>query len=105
MRSMFEIMGLVTDGKINTKEDAAALVDAEAAEIAEAGQIPVEEARKILLSNIGYCTGYYGSGAADRIMDLFETEHPIFGKTHPTADEALRIELEYANRRKENDGI
>ena len=98
MRSMFEIMGLVVDQEINTKEKAAALVDAEAAEIAEACQIPVEEARKTLLANIGYCTGYYGSAAADRIMDLFETEHPIFGKTHPTAEEALRLGMEYGER-------
>ena len=94
MRSMSEIMGVIADGKINTKEEAAAFVKAEAAELAEFYKIPFDQARADLLSDIGYCTGYLDPAAADRIMDLFETEHPYFGRTHPSPEEALRMGME-----------
>lgn len=74
MRSMREIMCAVVDGEINTKEQAAALVNEEALELAAAERISIEAARAMLLSNIGYCTGYYDNATADKILDLFETE-------------------------------
>jgi hypothetical protein len=101
MRSMAEIMGLIVDGKINTKEEAAAFVTAEAAEMAEFYGKPLEEMRATLLSNIGYCTGYLDHDAADRILEMFETEHPIFGKGHPTAEEAYALGIEYGKRSRE----
>jgi hypothetical protein len=87
-------MALVVDQEINTKDKAAALVDAEAAETAGFYEMPVEDARANLLASIGYCTGYYDTDTADRILDLFETEHPIFGRTHPTPAEALKMGME-----------
>jgi hypothetical protein len=95
---MFEIMSLVVDAQINTKEKAAALVEQEAAEMAEAYRWSIEAAKAKLLADIGYCTGYYDNATADRVMDLFETEHPIFGKTHPSAEEALRMGMEYGRK-------
>jgi hypothetical protein len=101
MRSMSEIMSSITDGKINTKEEAAALVAEEAAAAADFYKIPVKTAAANILSNIGYFTGYFDHATADRIMDLFDCEHPVFGRNHPTAEEAWRIGLEYGQRSKE----
>lgn len=96
MRSMRDIMCAVVDGEINTKAAAAALVNEEAAQVAQATGTPIEEARAVLLSNIGYCTGYYDNDFADQVLELFETEHPIFGRGHPTAEEALKMGMEWA---------
>lgn len=38
------------------------------------------EAIRLEKSNIGYWTGYLDSTTALRVLDLFETEHPIFGR-------------------------
>jgi hypothetical protein len=103
MKSIATIFGLVQDGTLNTKEQATKIVEAEAARMAEAGNVSIEQARKMMLVNIGYQTGYCSHQLADRIMDLFQTEHPIFGKTHPTAEEALRLGMEFGRRSlKEN---
>lgn len=59
----------------------------------------VEEAREFMSAyrtftphadvNIGYLTGYYGHTEAARLRDWFQVEHPIFGKTTPTVEQAL----------------
>lgn len=106
MRSMWEIINLAVDRKITTKEQAAALVKEEAAEIAGFYKITNEQATARLLNNIGYVTGYCSHEQADTIMELFDTQHPIFGRQHPSAEEALRMGMEYAQTRtakKEND--
>ena len=41
------------------------------------------------LSNIGYFSGYYGPEKMAKIQRVFKTAHPIFGRTVPTAREAL----------------
>ena len=73
-----------------TREKARELVAAEVGRIcaADAKRDPAE-VKKTLLSNIGYYTGYCDFETGDRICDLFETEHPIFGRRHPTAEEAF----------------
>ena len=101
MRSLFEILRLVVDGVITTKEEAAALVDEEVKEAVAAQHITAEDARKNLLASIGYASGYYSYKTADRLLELFDTEHPVFGKTHPTAEEALRMGMEYGKRSQE----
>jgi hypothetical protein len=100
---MMEILNLVMDGKISTKEQAAALVNEEVAALVEHYQLSEEEARKRLLESIGYVTGYLSHQQADRVMELFDTEHPVFGRQHPTADEAYRMGQEYANRNKKGE--
>ena len=40
-------------------------------------------------ANIGYLAGYYGQKDMDRILDWFQTAHPIFGRSHPTPEEAF----------------
>ena len=103
MRSMNGILNLVLDQQITTKEQAAALVAEEVAEMVAHYELSEEEARKRLLGNIGYVTGYLSHKQADNVMELFDTEHPFFGRQHPTAEEALRMGYEYAQRKKEND--
>jgi hypothetical protein len=97
---MREIINLAVDEELKTKEQAAALVEQEAAEIAEHNGISVEDARAKLLEDIGYVTGYLSHEQADRIMELFGTEHPIFGKGHPSMEDAYRLGKEYGERSK-----
>jgi hypothetical protein len=100
---MAEIVNLFVDGMIESKEAAAELVDREAKDAAEFYGIDLEEAKKKLLSNIGYVTGYLSHDQADRMMELFATEHPVWGRRHPTPEEAFELGLEYGTRdRKEN---
>lgn len=98
MRSMWMILSGVVDGQINTKEQAAALLDEEARDYAEALHLDEETARRQLRSNIGYMSGYYAHAQADRIMELFDTEHPIFGRNHPSPEEAFQLGLELAKK-------
>jgi len=49
-----------------------------------------EKARRIQLSNIGYFTGYCDAATARRVMRLFDTAHPIFGRSRPTPEEAFK---------------
>ena len=41
--------------------------------------------------NVGYFSGYYNEEKARKIMDVFETSHPIFGSHRPTAQEAYEM--------------
>lgn len=43
--------------------------------------------------NIGYWTGYLDQKKADRIRDWAGVTHPIFGRKHPTAEEAFAAGL------------
>ena len=101
MRSMMEILNLVMDRKITTKEEAAALVDEESQALVEQYHLSEEEARKRLLESIGKVTAYLSYQQADRIMELFDCEHPVFGRQHPTAEEAYRMGQEYRNKKGE----
>jgi hypothetical protein len=44
--------------------------------------------------NIGYLSGYYSSQEADRIRDWFKVQHPIFGLSSPSPEEAFAKGLE-----------
>lgn len=46
--------------------------------------------------NVGYLTGYMDTQTADRLMDWCETSHPIFGRSHPTPEEALTAGMKMA---------
>lgn len=48
-----------------------------------------EEAEIVERSNIGYFAGYYDSETSARVLDLFGSEHPIFGTRRPSPDEAM----------------
>jgi len=46
--------------------------------------------------NLGYYAGYYDEETMERVNRLFKTQHPIFGKTVPTATEALQAGMNRA---------
>jgi hypothetical protein len=98
MRSISEILNLALDGEITTPEEAAELIEEEVTDRIMVCHISAAEARSTVLENIGYATGYMTPENADRINDLFNTEHPVWGRTHPTAEEALRLGIEYGSR-------
>jgi ferric iron reductase protein FhuF len=89
--------------KAGTKERARELVDQQVSEMVDVLQYAEPEARRITLVNIGYYTGYLDHETADKIMDLFETEHPIFGRTHPSPEEAFRLGRELGERMKQRE--
>lgn len=53
-----------------------------------------KEAEEIERQNIGYFAGYYDHDIQDVVCKTFNTEHPIFGKTKPTGEQALRAGME-----------
>lgn len=60
-----------------------------------------EEAERIERENLGYYAGYYDAETAERVHRLFKTEHPIFGKRTPTAEEAFAFGRKWATEGKE----
>lgn len=84
--------------RYDTKEKARELVDMQVKEMVDTLHYDEAEARRITLVNIGYYTGYLDHETADRLMDLFETEHPVFGRTHPTPQEAFRLGRELGEK-------
>jgi hypothetical protein len=98
MMTMPEIIKLAL--KDGTKEGAADLVTQQVGEMMLVLGYTPEDARARVLTNIGYYTGYLDHETADKIMDLFETEHPVFGRTHPTPQEAFRLGKELGEQMK-----
>lgn len=45
----------------------------------------------VALSNIGYCIGYLDRETRRKLYKWLDVEHPIFGKTEPTPDEAFEM--------------
>lgn len=75
-----------------TKEKAQELVAQQVAEMTtQLDYKDPADARQRVLKGIGYYTGYLARADADKVMELFDTEHPVFGRTHPTAEEAYRL--------------
>lgn len=44
--------------------------------------------------NVGYLTGYFSAEEADRMRELFDVSHPIFGRKSPTPEQALKAGIE-----------
>ena len=100
MRSLDEIMRLASADDF-TRKNARAIVKEQVEEMVKVLEYDPAEARRIVLQNIGYYCGYYPAEFADRVYELFDTEHPIFGRTHPTPEEAFRLGQEWGQRSKE----
>lgn len=98
MMSIAEMISLAL--KDGTKERAQQIVQQRVDEMVKLLGYEASKARKITLANIGYHTGYLDDETADKVMDLFETEHPVFGRTHPTPAEAFRLGWELGEKRK-----
>jgi hypothetical protein len=70
--------------KCQDKEEASKFIEA-----AVASGTP----RNVVLSNIGYMTGYEDQASLDLIIKLFDTVHPIFGKRLPEPEAAFTLGL------------
>jgi hypothetical protein len=105
MRSVFELIQLVQDGEVNSIEQGRAVIEQEVQDRVNLLGTDETAARDILRSNIGYNTGYGDNELGDKVMEFYECEHPIFGKTHPTPEEALRMGIELGEKmRAEKEG-
>lgn len=80
------------------KEQATALLNERVAEMVAALHYTEDEARRMLLRNLGYAAAYYDDALADRIMDLYDTEHPIYGRKHPTPNEIFQMGIDGKRR-------
>lgn len=98
MMAISEMISLAL--KDGTKEKAQEIVQWKVNEMVDLLDYDKDEARRVTLINLGYYTGYLDHETADRVMDLFETEHPIFGRTHPTPEEAFRLGRELGEKMK-----
>jgi hypothetical protein len=106
MRSISEIINLVVDGVVTTKAQAKEIIEEEITARINICNMKEPEARKNLVDALGWATAGMNPKHADQLMTLFNTQHPIWGRTHPAPEEALRLGEKYAERRlnKENDG-
>ena len=57
-----------------------------------------EECERVAKVNLGYWAGYYDAETQERVNRLFNTEHPIFGKTQPTPEEAFEAGKRWAEK-------
>lgn len=99
MRTVDEIVRLAQHPQFS-KAQARALVDENVRQMVEILHYSQAEARSFQLRSIGYYTGYLDHASADRIMELFDTEHPIFGREHPTPEEALKKGIAFGEQMK-----
>jgi hypothetical protein len=55
---------------------------------------------RIQKSNLGYFAGYFDSRTMERVNRVFNTAHPVFGRTAPTLEEAFNARKEFAKTGK-----
>lgn len=99
MHSLFEFIELARDPN-TTQTQATAMVNENVRDLITYCDYARDEAHKTVLKNIGYFAGYYPADLADRVYSLFQTQHPVFGLTHPTPEEAFRIGMEHARNQR-----
>ena len=69
--------------RCHTKEEARRWMEAEVKEHLDAGyQKTEEDAKKVILDNLGYGAGYYDQKTATKILELFGASHPFFGRDY-----------------------
>lgn len=62
-----------------TPEEAAVWLEAEIKIYVDEHDKTPEEAKEIILHNLGYMAGYYSKETSMKIKRLFQADHPIFG--------------------------
>jgi len=87
--------------RVKTQQEAKEFLEALLQDISEKFGGTPESHRATQLSNIGYFTGYYDAETAERVVRLFGCEHPIFGRSRPTTDEAFDAGKRIGRRMKE----
>jgi hypothetical protein len=78
MRTPSEIMNLVTDGEITTREQAAAIIAEEVAARVQSRGITEAEARLGLLDSFAYISHYLSRQKAAQLSDLFDLDNPAW---------------------------
>ena len=84
--------------KVETKEEASKFIDNYTQYLTKTGNKSVEEAREVAEINVGYWTGYMSNEVGLRVLDLYDIDHPYFGRTRPSPQEALKIGYELARK-------
>ena len=62
------------------------------------------EAEMIVKTNLGYYSGYYDDETMIRVQNLFDCEHPVFGKAErglPTPAEAFQMGVDLATKEED----
>lgn len=72
-----------------TREEATDWLKREVERYATEFGIPATEAVRTIRINLGYMTGYGDSETAQRIFTFFDCQHPYFGTSRPSTEEAL----------------
>jgi hypothetical protein len=85
--------------KAQTKEEAKQYLNDYALYITEISHSNFESALEIAKENIGYFAGYYEKETYLRILELFETKHPVFGTEYPEASDAWDIDNQWVRVR------
>lgn len=62
---------------------------------------PGTDGRHSAMQSIGYMAGYEDRETKHLIFELFDTEHPIMGKSDPTSEEAFKLGQEWGLAMKE----
>jgi len=62
---------------------------------------PDIDGRHSAMSSIGYMAGYEDQETKHLIFELFETEHPLMGKSDPTPEEAFELGKQWGEAMKE----
>jgi hypothetical protein len=75
-----------------------------------AEQLPTAEtARQLIRRNLGYLAGYYDQATSQKVHDLFDADHPVFGGpdywTRVTFEEALRKGRELGDRMRRGEAL
>jgi hypothetical protein len=89
VKTMGQVMDVVAS--CETEEEAQRVFEMYVDSIRALADMTDLEAREIAMGNIGYASGYYGRKTCERILKLFDTSHPFFGRRYPTPEEAFEI--------------
>jgi hypothetical protein len=77
--------------KVQTEAEAQEYLEACIEHCMRGGNYTRAEAEHIEKTNIGYWTGYCAHETADRVMRLFDCEHPYFGRDHPPPEKVFAM--------------
>lgn len=86
--------------RVQTKEEARAILEDYVAEILKARRTTRRIARKIAKRNIGYFAGYTDAETAERVWRLFGTRHPVFGRRWPSPRRAFELGIKWGRRQR-----
>lgn len=93
----------------DTREQADAWLEREADDMMREypQQFTLDDAKKLIRINLGYMSGYYDMDVAQRVYELYDAEHPVFGtpamRAKVTPEDAFAAGKLWAAKNKEAD--